>query len=1250
MSMSDCAPARIFISYSRKDGTATAIQLRHDLEAAGHSIWHDLVALEGGHDWWSQIEEALKSKTLQHFLLVLTPGALGSSIVRREIRYARQEGKTVLPIKGPGLDFSAVPRWIGHVYDLDIEDQRFALLRVLEGPSTQKRVPMMAEEPPVDFVARPIEYNALKSRLLNAKGDAVAITAALRGAGGYGKTTLAKALAHDADIIDAYFDGILWVELGEKPPNLTGIISDLILTLTGERLTFEGVNTAAAKFGEALGDLRFLLVIDDAWREQDLRPFLQSGRNTTRLITTRRDDILPAHAERQSVDAMRSDEAFLLLAWGLPEEEAKAQAAGLNALAGKLGEWAQLLKLVNGFLRDGVAKKQPLKQAIDGVNLRLAEKGFTAFDAANPEDRTKAVAKTLGVSLDLLAEENPDAPARFAELAVFPEDVDVPIAIVARFWAKTGSLDEIDTENLLRRLHSLSLLLSLDLDQRSFRFHDTVRNFLQDQAGRTALAAQHMMLLRAMRGAETSRTDGESRRYYYLYRPAHLSAAGQRAELSALLEDPAWLKAKFDELGNPQALISDYELFGHTEVHNLIDRALRLTKGICLRDKLQLLPQLHGRLTWKSATADFGRKARKIAARPALFTFRPSLTQPGAELARIDVPGVFVSALVVLRDGRIAFSDLYSRTIGLWKPESDAPITWLRGHEGSLTSLAVLPDGRLASGSEDNTIRLWDPKTSAEVAHFKGHTHKVMALAILRDGRLASGSKDNTVRLWNVTTGAETAKLDHRSIVEALAVLADGRLASGGLFDTIRLWDPISGVELAEFKGSNHSFFSIHALAVLRDGRLASGSGDNTIRLWDPSTGIETATLGSPAKTLDFTIPIERTGKSGGHGASVRALAALPDGRLASASDDTLILIWDPSAGTELARLEGHEGWVTALAVMPDGRLVSGGHDGTIRLWDTSWGANDAQISRHSGPVNGLAVLPDGRVVSSSRADRTIKFWDPTCGTEVARLEQTGGPHIHKSFLALAALSDGRLAISRVKHVLLHDSESGAVTVQIDIDFGIPLVVLPNGTLVSGSLDQTIRAWDHNTGAEVLRIECHDTVRSLAVLKDGRLASGFSDGTIRIWDPKSGVEIAKLSQDGEVTALTQLPDGGLASGSHQGPIYLWDTRTCAKVGRLEGHVAEVTALAVPVDGRLISSSSDRAVVLWELKAGTEITRLEVDAAALTLSVLSERRLVVGDAVGSLHWIEILDRDPERPARAFTLSSLAALFRRIKSRS
>jgi hypothetical protein len=112
--MTKPAAARIFISYSRKDGAAFAARLRGDLEAKGFGIWQDLVALEGGRDWWSQIEGALKSKALQHFILVVTPQALARPVVLREIRLARQEGKTFLPVRGPGLgDLNALPRWIG---------------------------------------------------------------------------------------------------------------------------------------------------------------------------------------------------------------------------------------------------------------------------------------------------------------------------------------------------------------------------------------------------------------------------------------------------------------------------------------------------------------------------------------------------------------------------------------------------------------------------------------------------------------------------------------------------------------------------------------------------------------------------------------------------------------------------------------------------------------------------------------------------------------------------------------------------------------------------------------------------------------------------------------------------------------------------------------------------------------------------------------------------------------------------------
>ena len=69
---------RIFISYSTKDGADAAGALRDKLQKRSFSVWQDLVTLEGGRDWWSQIENALKSKTVQHFILIVTLGACRS--------------------------------------------------------------------------------------------------------------------------------------------------------------------------------------------------------------------------------------------------------------------------------------------------------------------------------------------------------------------------------------------------------------------------------------------------------------------------------------------------------------------------------------------------------------------------------------------------------------------------------------------------------------------------------------------------------------------------------------------------------------------------------------------------------------------------------------------------------------------------------------------------------------------------------------------------------------------------------------------------------------------------------------------------------------------------------------------------------------------------------------------------------------------------------------------------------------------
>jgi WD40 repeat protein len=89
----------------------------------------------------------------------------------------------------------------------------------------------------------------------------------------------------------------------------------------------------------------------------------------------------------------------------------------------------------------------------------------------------------------------------------------------------------------------------------------------------------------------------------------------------------------------------------------------------------------------------------------------------------------------------------------------------------------------------------------------------------------------------------------------------------------------------------------------------------------------------------------------------VNALAVLPDGRLASGSDDGTIKLWDPASGSCAATLEGHSDWCDALAVLPDGRLASGSGDRTIKLWDPASGSCAATLEGHSFR---LVIRPGG--------------------------------------------------------------------------------------------------------------------------------------------------------------------------------------------------------------------------------------------------------------------------------------------------
>jgi WD40 repeat protein len=78
-----------------------------------------------------------------------------------------------------------------------------------------------------------------------------------------------------------------------------------------------------------------------------------------------------------------------------------------------------------------------------------------------------------------------------------------------------------------------------------------------------------------------------------------------------------------------------------------------------------------------------------------------------------------------------------------------------------------------------------------------------------------------------------------------------------------------------------------------------------------------------------------------GHSSSVNSVAFSHNStRLASASGDSTVRIWDASSGACLQTLKGHSSSVNSVAFSHNStRLASASYDSTVRIWDASSGA-----------------------------------------------------------------------------------------------------------------------------------------------------------------------------------------------------------------------------------------------------------------------------------------------------------------------
>ena len=228
-------------------------------------------------------------------------------------------------------------------------------------------------------------------------------------------------------------------------------------------------------------------------------------------------------------------------------------------------------------------------------------------------------------------------------------------------------------------------------------------------------------------------------------------------------------------------------------------------------------------------------KKRNIAVAIRLYEFAS-----GKLVALLKGHGSVVLGLAFSPDGSRLISGSVDNTAIIWDTGLQTGVRVaepkllhrLEGHKDHIYAVGFSPDGsRAVTGSEDHDLRLWRVDDGKEIAHMTGHGDKVTSLAVAPDGTVASGDFSGEIRLWDARDGRFTRILAKKGALPgSLSFSPDGKLLLTGNFGPAAPWplhvyDVASGKEIATYTGHDNTVF---ATAFSPDGRwAASGGFDN---------------------------------------------------------------------------------------------------------------------------------------------------------------------------------------------------------------------------------------------------------------------------------------------------------------------------------------------------------------------------------------------------------------------------------------
>ncbi len=453
------APLKVFLSYVQADDGADfddpaksfMRRLHTDLTAQGYTVWWDRVTLPArGLAFSKEIEEAIRG--VDRLVLVVTPGVPGSKYVQAEVECALKLCKPITPILKAG-DYNLLPASVARINTLDFRPPReyaaaFADLHArLDEPAPFGRL-FNVKPLPTFHLMRETPYNAAHKALC---ADAIAHTVistratAVYGPGGLGKSTLAAALAHDCTVRRMFPDGVIWLEVGQKPipTQLQAQIGATVFNDSRDRYQTEQDGRLA--LAQILRDKHALIVLDDVW-DHGVVSWFPIEETANRLLITTRSGGLARRIQGEDIQL-----------------EILSPLEGAALIAGRAGgdannaDYQQIARVLGGHtLAIRLAAEQlALGYADDAADLlRMLSKPEKPFAALKLSDDDKDENVELSLSLSYAALK-PDLQRRYRALGVLPIESTFDLPLLAALWSDE---DPDDARAPLRTLLDNGLL------------------------------------------------------------------------------------------------------------------------------------------------------------------------------------------------------------------------------------------------------------------------------------------------------------------------------------------------------------------------------------------------------------------------------------------------------------------------------------------------------------------------------------------------------------------------------------------------------------------------------------------------------------------------------------------------------------------------------------------------------------------------------------------------------------------------